>query len=540
LNSLTELKKIVESLNENITNEDILAFQKQISQLGQRYEGNPNVTTFLKMMRSLSKYLAFRKNNAHADSIPALNSIVEQLEKITNDSDLKEDDANQILADEIEKYKILKNKIASKPSITDSDINDLKAVILAIDWEISDTTLQNFETVTTNLLQQLKNYKIHYTFLKIIHSIGRYIGRKKANAPTDSISILRSVFENFEQIATAPDMTFKEKKQILGTDINRFYEFKQKIPRQKKVAHVTSDTSEDESFSPALSHIKKTSAAATGDVVPLTTLSEPEDFPSGGKTDSDTMAPALADKKSSSTGPRDIMDDLFSVKESPADELLDAIHLQDVPGQSQGQALNMLNQTRGIPSDGVKNLTLQRQDNEPIPEIGNRLDEFFNLEAPEESPVNVNARDAQSTEIDSAEDDSQANGIVPFQPEDESFEESPGKDDSDPLPQVSDVDIDILNRLKTFFETSESLQDRSSLLSINQDISLLEKSWENDPEKICLLQIISSLTNLLKNRPETALQENKSTTNEADKDSPDAPQEKTVGVLGKIKGIFTS
>jgi len=262
LNSLAELKNIVASLNENITGDDITTFQKLISQLGQQYEGNTNVTTFLKMMRSLSKYLAFKKNNAHADSIPALNSIVMQLEKVINDPDLKEDDASQILSDEIEKYKTLKNKIASKPSITDNDINDLKAVILSVDWEISDVTLLNFETVTTNLLKQFKNYKIHYTFLKIIHSIGRYIGRQKANAPTDSISFLRSVFENFELIILTPEMTFKEKKQILETDINRFYEFKQKIPRQKKTTNLKDDTSEDESFSPALSHIKKTGMAS--------------------------------------------------------------------------------------------------------------------------------------------------------------------------------------------------------------------------------------------------------------------------------------
>jgi len=511
LNSLAELKNIVASLNENITGDDITTFQKLISQLGQQYEGNTNVTTFLKMMRSLSKYLAFKKNNAHADSIPALNSIVMQLEKVINDPDLKEDDASQILSDEIEKYKTLKNKIASKPSITDNDINDLKAVILSVDWEISDVTLLNFETVTTNLLKQFKNYKIHYTFLKIIHSIGRYIGRQKANAPTDSISFLRSVFENFELIILTPEMTFKEKKQILETDINRFYEFKQKIPRQKKTTNLKDDTSEDESFSPALSHIKKTGMAAADEVVPLTTLGESEGFPLEEKTDSDKMAPALADKKSSSMGPRDIMDDLFSVKESPADELLDAIHLQDIPGQSPSQALNMLNQTRNIPSDGVKNFTPQNMDNEPIPEIGNRLDEFFNLEAPEDS--------------------------------DESFEESLSKredkndDSGGPLP---DPDFDILTRLKTTIKTPESLQDKSSLMSINQDISLLEKSWQNDPEKTCLLQIISSLTNVLKNQPETVLQENKSTTNEADENIPDTPQEETVGVLGKIKGMFTS
>ncbi|MCD4722344.1 MAG: hypothetical protein K8S13_21170 [Desulfobacula sp.] len=530
MNSLTELKKIIQALNENITDDDINAFKNEISLLGQQNEGNQPITSFLKMMQSLGKYLGARKNNAHADSIPALNSIAEQLEKIINDPDLKKNEIHGILSKEIKNYKSLKNKIASKPDISDDDINDLKSVILAIDWEVSHTTLQSFEAVTTNLLLKFKNYKIHHTFLKIIHSTGRYIGKQKANAHTDSISFLRSVFKNFEQLVQAPDMTFRDKKQILETDINRFHEFKQKIDQKKERTHLPADTSEDESIQPALSHIKQTGTHAADDLVPLTPLTQ---------ADPETIAPSLANKKKSPPGPMDVMDDLFSIKESPADELLDAIHLQDVHGPNHNPALNMLDQTEDFQSDGVKNFTPKRLDNEPIPEIGSRLDEFFNLDIPGDSPAQTVDRDEQAAEIRTIADDSPTNGIVPFQDKDESVEESLHKsDDNDPLPQ--DPGAAILGRLQSTIETSEWLQYKSSLLSINEDISYLEKRWQNDPEKTCLLQIISSVTNMLQNQPKNIQQKIEAKINKAYKGMSDTTPEKPSGFWGKIKKMFTS
>jgi hypothetical protein len=510
LNSLTELKNIIQSFNEAVTDNGMNTFQKQLSKLERQYEKKTAMTSLLKMMHSLGKYLDSKKNNAHPDSIPVLNSIASQLDKLINTPDLKKSETNRILSREIQKYNCLKNKIASNPAINDSDINDLKAVILAIDWEISDTTLQNFEKVVTNLLSTLKSYKIHHTFLKIIYSTGRYIGSQKANAHTDSISFLRSVFENFEQIVQTPKMAFKEKKQLLAADINRFHEFKHKISRKKDL---------DEPILPALSHIKSTTRPATEKIASLTTLPEPEDRAFA----EDGSDPGMA-------GPRDVMDDLFSIKDSPADELLDAIHLMNVHGSNQGQALNMLDQTNDRQPDGIKNFIPQRMDNDPLPEIKNRLDEFFSLDAPQDNTVVTDDRENQTLEIGTMTGDSPAEGIIPFQYEDESFEETLHKSDDGPLPQ--DYDPDILTRLKSSVETLEWFKDESSMLSINQDIAYLEKRWRTDPDKTCLLEIIVSIIKVLKNQPERVRQKNNdSITHESDK---------PMGMWGKIKQVFFS
>ncbi|MCD4677146.1 MAG: hypothetical protein K8S18_14300 [Desulfobacula sp.] len=535
MNSLTELKNIIQSINENITDNDIDAFQNELSQIGQQYEKNIIITSFLKMMQSLGKYLGSKKSNAHIDSIPVLNSIAHKLDKIIYNPDLEKNETDRILSKEIQKYKSLKNKIASKPEINDNDINDLKAVLLTIDWEISETTVQNFEKVVTNLLLKLKNYKIHHTFLKIIHSTGRYIGNQKANAHTDSISFLRSVFEDFEQIVQNPDMPFKDKKQALETHVNRFHEFKRKISLKKKKTHLTPDVSEDEFIQPALSHIKPAGMHAADDIAPLTTIPvETED-----KSEPDSIQPALKNKNKSPAEPRDIMDDLFSGKESPADELLDAIHLMDVHGPNQGQAMNMLDQKDDLHSNGIKNFTPQRMNNDPIPEIGSRLDEFFSLDVSSDDTIPGDDKKDQALETSTIPEDDAADSIVPFRNEDKPFEEvrQAGIED-EPLPQSPEAAI--LSRLKSTVETAEWLQYRSSLLSINEDISYLKKYWQDDPDKTCLLQIIASIINLLKTRPETILKTTMNKTNKADNIVSDTPPEKSLGIWGKIKTMFTS
>jgi len=537
LNSLNELKKVIQSINENITDSNINTFQQQILQFGHQYEKTQTVASLLKMMQSLGKYLGVIKNNAHADSIPLLNSIAVQFDKIISNSDLEKDETDQILSTEIQKYKSFKNKLAYKPSIDDNDLNDIKAVILSVDWEISTTTLQNFEQVVASLLSKLKYYKIHYTFLKIIHSIGRYIGIQKANAHTDSISFLHSIFENFEQIVQTPDMAFNDKKKLLETDINRFHEFKHKISLKKKRTHLATDISEDENIQPALSQFKQTSMPTADEVVPLTTLPEQENSITVDKPESATIKPP---------GPKDVMDDLFSAKESPADELLDAIHMLDVQGTNQDQAMEMLDQTSDQ-DDEIKNFTPQQRGNAPIPEIGDRLDEFFNLEPSLDDAVTLESSSDQTPEIDSIALDAPADGIVPFQQEDESFEESLEEnfiENSDEGTYESNNkngdNSEILNRLKSTFESSEWLKDGSSMLSINQDIFYLEKHWENDPDKTCLLQIIVLIINLMKNQSEGVHQENVSLTDEGKKDVFDTTPVKTTGILGKIKGLFTS
>lgn len=536
---------IIKSLNENITDSDTKAFLDQISQIGHQYENDQVVTYFVKMMSSLGKYLGNKKNNAHVDSLPVLNSISEQLETIITNPDLDKEKIKQIYSIEIEKYKTLKRKISSSSSIKDKDMNELKEVILAIDWEISDTTTGNFETVVAKLLSKNKTYKIHYIYLKIIHSIGKYIGRQQADAHTVSISFLKSIFKNLEKIVQTPTMPLKERKHLTENDISRFKEFKQKISQNKQPIKISTDPLEDENLPAALSHIKQNNHSSVDEELSLTTISESYDaVKSEYETNSDQISPALSGKGQSQAEPVDIMDNLFSLKDSPADELLDAIHLMDLNDPEQAQ--KVLDQTSEISSNGLKNLSIQNVKNKPIPEIESRLDEFFDLESPpkpiakEDKALDNSIANKENIEIELSEDDEQADRIIPFEYEDESFDQILSEDNfiennppelnlTEPQPDnQTSGSIKILHKLNTSILASKGIFDEPSLLSINEYISFLERNFEDDPEKIQLLQILYFIVNLQKKEidPLPPKSDNK------------ISGDKKTGFWEKLKGIF--
>jgi len=581
LNSLNELNKIIESINIDITDDNISDLQNQVSKLvlqfkSNIYKSNQAVTYLFKMLEALTSYLGSKKDKVHADTIPILNSIAEKLEKIINDPELSQSKINAILSKELEKFKFLKSKIASRPVISKNEMNELKASILAIDWEISETTLENFEKVVNEFLSKLKTNKIHYAFLKIIHSIGQYIGIKKANAHTDSVSFLHSVFNNFEQIVLNAGMDVKEKKQFLETEIKNFQDFKNKIAIGKyknqtveeispafddtdtnqtfedtdtteiiedaDISQEIEDTEDDEAFAPALSQFKESSTTDAESDVSLTTLSKIDEDPQlVPQVAADTSKPAKASQKN-------VMDDLFTVKESPADELLDAIHMLDVQGENPAQAMNMLDEAEGFQSDGITKFTPQDKSNAPIPEIENRLDEFFNLDMdiPENNVVQDDTvlesdqdqpdktddskKEDQHIDVSTSDDTDLKDGIIPFDDKDESFEN---------IAKQYDDSLKKIIELKSFFNNSDWIEDKASLLSIDEHIAFLEDGFQNDPEKIGLLEIITLNINLLKNQNSEKNSIEKDDKIDKDFEETPEPQVETPGILKKIKNIFT-
>jgi hypothetical protein len=230
------------------------------------------------------------------------------------------------------------------------------------------------------------------------------------------------------------------------------------------------------------------------------------------------------------------MDDLFSGKESPADELLDAIHLANVQGHDQGGAMNMNEPTKEeLQQEGIKNFTPQRMENEPIPEISDRLDAFFNLDIPESSssPAAMEKDDTLEAAEDSTilpAEDGPVEVIVPFLDEDESFEETPAEEDysEDNTPQAA------LNRISALVKTPDALLEGQT--TVDQDIDYLKTMWRDDSDKSMLVDIISCL--LMNHRPATVSTESEAMADETDAPILEQSEIPARGVWGKIKSIF--
>jgi hypothetical protein len=111
----------------------------------------------------------------------------------------------------------------------DSPINTLKALVFAIDWEITDESMVSFLREIKRLQQKYQNDKVFSLFLKLHESIGKYIKARKAKAHPDSFKFVASVYKNFEKALMTPGISEIQKKKLLATEVNKFKEFKQRV-----------------------------------------------------------------------------------------------------------------------------------------------------------------------------------------------------------------------------------------------------------------------------------------------------------------------
>ncbi|MBF0226832.1 MAG: hypothetical protein HQK76_15380 [Desulfobacterales bacterium] len=134
-----------------------------------------------------------------------------------------------------------------------SPINELKSVILSMDWEITDQIMTSFINEINKLKEKYINDKIILTFLNIHDSVGKYIRRKKANAHPDSIKLVHSVFNGLEKVIGSPKLPEKEKKKILMGEVKSLKTLKQQILRVQM-----STNNIHEALTVVLEEIKKT------------------------------------------------------------------------------------------------------------------------------------------------------------------------------------------------------------------------------------------------------------------------------------------
>ncbi len=445
MDAIIKIKQKIEALESGIPQEDIEVLQHLLSDIDIGFFNTAEAETIVKMMQSITKYLAGKKQHAHGDALPLLGTLCTDLEKLVGTPDLTPQEARNILNQALASFRDLKTAISQPQLVSKADFEELQAVILAVDWEISNDTLDSLDKVISRLEEKLKSDKVQFTFLRIMHSIGAYIARKGADADKDEITLLQSVFQGFEKLFMDPDMPIPDKKALVDDTIAQYNEFKHSIVSKGAIATTRSSLSEDE-LPPALSHVG--GASVPEGEATLSVLSE--------TSNSDNhITPALSGVKKTPEPQRDVMGDLFSPKTSPADELLDAIHMAELHGSSPQPPPDLMGLAPGQEEgEEIKNYTPERVEQDPIPEIGSRLDEFFNLDVSEDSIPEVIIEDdlladAYSSELtmapdgDAEDDEFVQPGLAGFVSPDDVPQGQFGTDDGIETLDEEDTDDDI-------------------------------------------------------------------------------------------------
>jgi len=149
----------------------------------------------------------------------------------------------------------------AKTRTEESPLMELDAIVLSLDWEITDENLENLLEEIERLKVLYKSSRLPYMFLQLHGSVGKYIASKKVDAHPDSIKLLHSVHAGLEKVLLKKDMSENERKKILSEEVKKFKGLKHQIMLSKNADADMLDTT------PA----RKTLAPATPAKLPVPT-----------------------------------------------------------------------------------------------------------------------------------------------------------------------------------------------------------------------------------------------------------------------------
>ncbi len=114
-----------------------------------------------------------------------------------------------------------------------SSLQELKAIFLAMDWEINDQTLNKLIDESEKLMNSSEGDLVLMAYFKMLASLGKYIKARKANSDKDALGLLSSVYEGMEKVIATDEMPYQERERLVIDEINKFQVLKQKIAGPK-------------------------------------------------------------------------------------------------------------------------------------------------------------------------------------------------------------------------------------------------------------------------------------------------------------------
>ncbi|MCX5879422.1 MAG: hypothetical protein NTY44_09970 [Deltaproteobacteria bacterium] len=166
-------------------------------------------------------------------------------------------------------------------------LKGLKAVLLSIDWEITDSTMDSLLNEIKNVEYVYSEDKIILTFLQLLGSIGRYIRANKGRSHPDATRVINSVYEALEKVALTEGMSRAEKEKMLLEEVARFKKLKGQVALRKvekkepAVSEVTpppAPAPEEKEIPPAESPAPETRRAEASAEPPFAEMSPHEAF----------------------------------------------------------------------------------------------------------------------------------------------------------------------------------------------------------------------------------------------------------------------
>jgi hypothetical protein len=130
---------------------------------------------------------------------------------------------------------------AKGTDIKEYPLKELKAIILSIDWEITDDVMKRLAGQVVGLKKRYKDDRIVFILLQLLGSIGEYIRISRGKSHPDSFKFLNSLFKKIDKVVRTKDLSESEKKKILSVEVNKYKVLKGKLSSGKNVAQKEKD-----------------------------------------------------------------------------------------------------------------------------------------------------------------------------------------------------------------------------------------------------------------------------------------------------------
>jgi hypothetical protein len=117
--------------------------------------------------------------------------------------------------------------------LVEHPLKNLKAVLLSIDWEITDSTMDSLLNEIKNVGYVYSEDKIILTFLQLLGSIGRYVKANKGKAHPEATRVINSVYEALEKVALTEGMSRPEREKMLLEEVGKFKKLKEQVVLRK-------------------------------------------------------------------------------------------------------------------------------------------------------------------------------------------------------------------------------------------------------------------------------------------------------------------
>ena len=242
---ISRLKSLILSIDWEITDEILMQFNEELVDLQDIWAGEKINLVYVQALEKISKYIYQKKANSHPSAIKLLLTLYHNLEKIVSSYDLSEEQKKEILLEDVKRFESLKRHIGQNSQAADmetptaqpkqqqktehisseQDLLTLKAIVLGIDWEITDQDLNALRQEVVRLEEKFADSRPKLILLQGIGTLAAYIKLKKSNAHADAFKLLHLFYESLEKIVATP-RSLEEEKAILFPAVEKFNAFK--------------------------------------------------------------------------------------------------------------------------------------------------------------------------------------------------------------------------------------------------------------------------------------------------------------------------